>query len=389
MSIESSRVDLLVAAAEAVRDGRAATRGDIGELFKLRSTSVSELVGHLLTRDVIRESKVRNRSQGRPAAVLIFNQRRLGAIFITVIDKKLVAYAVDMGFMVLAQASIDPEAAAGNVELAEHLVELVHKIRSLCPDDIEICAIVCAMSGLLDVASSTWCLATRWPNMRNLNLAGCLSGFGYPVYLMRNVDAELEGFRASNPEFGVEATLLLHWGHGIGAAFASREGVVNRDKGRFCEIGHWELGNNFGRLCRCGNNDCLETVAALWALGPELAERFPDLPQDEREIAAHLGRADVEASLPMKTALAEVLRLTTNLCRLLFPDRIVLTGPFVQNPRVFSKFVQALDGAPMLSSLDQIRVSVIGSGQKYEIAGALLKPFADGMRRLIQRSSES
>ena len=165
--------------------------------------------------------------------------------------------------------------------------------------------------------------------------------------------------------------------------------MVNRDKGRFCEIGHWELGNNAGRLCRCGNKDCLETVAALWALGPQLAERFPDLPQDEREIAAHLGRADVEASLPMKTALAEVLRLTTNLCRLLFPDRIVLTGPFVQNPRVFSKFVQALDGAPMLSSLDQIRVSVIGSGQKYEIAGALLKPFADGMRQLIQRSSES
>lgn len=383
--MESSHLDLLATVAEAVRDGRAATRGDVGDILRLRSTSVSELVGHLLARDIISENKVRTRSQGRPAAVLVFNQRRLGAIFITVIDRKLVAYAVDMGLKVLAQTSIIPDSAAGSSEMAAHLVELVGRIRALFPEDIEICAVVCSLSGLLDVASATWCLATRWPNMKNLDIASCLSEFGHPVYLIRNVDAELEGFRASGPELGNEALLLLHWGHGIGAAFASRQGVLNREKGRFCEIGHWELGNRMGRRCRCGNYDCLETVAALWALGPQLAESFPDLPQDEHEIAAHLGRADIEASQPMATALSEVLRLTANLCRLLFPDRIVFTGPFVQNPRIFSKFVKALEGAPVLNSLDQIRLSVIDSGQKYEIAGALRQPFSNALRELIQR----
>ncbi|MFV0335228.1 MAG: ROK family protein [Tropicimonas sp.] len=384
--MDASRAELLVTAAQAVRDGRAATRGDIGEILKLRSTSVSEIVGHLLKRDIIRESRVRNRGQGRPAAVLVFNPRRLGAIFITVTDQKLVAHAVDMNLMVLAQSTITPDPAAGNAAIAGHLADLVRDIERLFPDDIEIAAVVCSLSGLLDVPSATWCVSTRWPNLRNLDIAASLSGFGYRVFVMRNVDAELEGFRAGSREREDEATLLLHWGHGIGAAFASAHGVVNRDKGRFCEIGHWGLGNNQGRLCRCGNHDCLETVAALWALGPQLAEHFPDLPQDEKEIAAHLGRADIEASLPMRTALTEVLRLTTNLCRLLFPDRIVLTGPFVQSPRIFSRFVQALEDAPILSSLDQIRVSVISSGHKYEISGALREPFADALHELILRS---
>ena len=385
MTMDSSRIDLLVSVAESVRDGQAATRGDIGDLFKLRSTSVSEIVAQLLTCNLVAESKARSRAQGRPAAVLVFNQRRLGAIFISVIDNKLVGYVLDMGLMVLSQASITPDPSDGNAEIAAHLVELARRVGELAPDDIEICAVVCALSGLLDVSSSTWCFATRWPKLRNLNVAASLAGAGHRVYLIRNVDAELEGFRASSQTFGNEATLLLHWGHGIGAAFASRHGVVNRDKGRFCEIGHWGLGNNRGRRCRCGNDDCLETVAALWALGPQLIQSFPDLPQDEREVAAHLGRADVEGSALMQEALAEVLRLTANLCRLLFPDRIVLTGPFVQNPRIFSRFVQVLDNAPMLSSLDQIRISIVSSGQDYEIAGAVRQPFAEALRELVMR----
>ncbi|MFV0334921.1 MAG: AAA family ATPase [Tropicimonas sp.] len=47
---------------------------------------------------------------------------------------------------------------------------------------------------------------------------------------------------------------------------------------------------------------------------------------------------------------------------------------------------QALEDAPILSSLDQIRISVISSGHKYEIIGAAREPFADALRELILRS---
>ena len=184
---------------------------------------------------------------------------------------------------------------------------------------------------------------------------------------------------------GAESMLLLHWGHGIGAAFSTGGEVVNRHRGRFCEIGHWGLGNGQGRRCRCGNADCLETVAALWALRPALAETMPGLPLGESELAGSLRTLDLERVPVLVTALAEVLRLTANLCRLFFPDRIVLTGPFVQNPEIFSRFVQTLAHAPLLRSLDKVSVAASTGGLEFEIAGALRDPFGIALRNLIRR----
>jgi hypothetical protein len=95
--------------------------------------------------------------------------------------------------------------------------------------------------------------------------------------------------------------------------------------------------------------------AALWSIRPALLAEFPDLPFSETAIAAHFARVDLRLSPVVQGALSEVLRLTANLCRLLFPDRVILTGPFVQNPEIFSRFVETVDKAPMLRSLDKVR----------------------------------
>lgn len=87
----------------------------------------------------------------------------------------------------------------------------------------------------------------------------------------------------------------------------------------------------------------------------------------------------------VQMALSEVLRLTANLCRLLFPERVVLTGPFVQTPEVFSRFVQTLELAPMLRSLDKIQVSVSSGTQSLGLAGALNLPFAAAVRQVLDR----
>ena len=206
---------------------------------------------------------------------------------------------------------------------------------------------------------------------------------------MRNLDAELAGIRLQENHPTDTSVLLLHWGHGIGAAYCTDDIIVNRHRGRFCEIGHWGLGTTLGRRCTCGNTDCLETVAALWALGPALREKFPDLPMHESGLAAHAHRIDLLDSPAMEAALQQVLRLTTNLCRLLFPDRIILTGPFVQNPDIFSRFAHTLKRAPLLQSLDKVRVSVKDIGMDLEVAGALHDPFNAALRFLVAEGTET
>ncbi|MFV0384489.1 ROK family protein, partial [Paracoccus sp. (in: a-proteobacteria)] len=210
----------------------------------------------------------------------------------------------------------------------------------------------------------------------NLPVTDAFAHLPWPVTLVRNLDAELAGIRMAQDYPAQESILLLHWGHGIGASLYTDGAVINRERGRFCEIGHWGLGNSKGRPCTCGNRDCLETVAALWALGPQLRAAFPDLPLDESSLAPELGRIDLMSVGAMQEALSQMLRLTANLCRLFFPDRVILTGPFVQNPLIFRQFVDAISSAPLVRSLDIVRVSVNEIGQRDEILGALSQPFA-------------
>lgn len=385
--MDTSRTDDLIAIAALVRSGKATNRGDISRQLGLRSTSVSDLVGQLIAHDLLHENPARSRGKGRPAAALSFNPLRLGAVFVTVTDQTLVASAVDLDLRVLGQRTAAPPQGSDNAAIADCLHRLVQETAAILAPQVEFCAVVCSMSGLLDVGRKIWCVSARWPALRNLDLGAALAGFGRPVWLIRNLDAELAGLRLHENHRPEEAALLLHWGHGIGAAYASDGVVVNRSRGRFCEIGHWGLGNGRGLRCNCGNTDCLETVAGLWSIRPALAQEFTGLPVSESGIAAHLARMDLRASPVVQGALSEMLRLTANLCRLLFPDRVILTGPFVQNPEVFSRFVQTLEAAPMLRSLDKVRVSVSDSNQTSEMApeltGALAEPFAAALRQVL------
>ncbi|WP_282609517.1 ROK family protein [Pelagibius sp. Alg239-R121] len=386
--MEFNRTEDLVAIADLVRDGRASTRGNIGELLSMRSTSVSELVGELVAKDLLRESTIKPQGRGRPAASLSYNHQRFGAVFISVVDRTLVAKAVDLAHRVVAESSVTPPCDAGNEAMADLMRRLVADITTKFPTGIEVCAIVCSLSGLLDVARSTWCFSSRWPELRNFDVAAALADANCAVSLIRNLDAELAGIRLHEGHPPSETALLLHWGYGIGAAYSADGEIVNRSRGRFCEIGHWSLGDAVGRHCTCGNTDCLETVAALWALGPELRQTFPGLPLDESGLAGQLRQLDLLESPAMSEALKQMLRLTTNLCRLLFPDRIILTGPFVQNPEIFSRFVMTLEQAPLLKSLDKVRVSVNETGMGFEIASALRDPFAAAVRDLASRKSD-
>ena len=385
--MSAPRTDDLLTVSHLVRDGHARTRGEIGKSLSLRSSTVSELVGELVERDLLRESATPPRGRGRPATSLSYNHQRLGSVLVSVIDRTLVAEVVDLAGRVLAQRTVSPPAEADNATMGECIRRLVDDALTDSPSGIEICTVVFALSGLLDRTRSLWCFTSRWPRLRDLDLPATLPSREREVEIVRNLDAELAGIRLHERHPPEESALLLHWGQGIGAAFSVDDVIVNRNRGRFCEIGHWGLGDALGRVCTCGSTDCLETVAALWALGPRLREHFPDLPLEESALGEHMRRIDPLRSTAMSEALAQVLRLTTNLCRLLFPDRVVLSGPFVQNPEVFGRFVQALERAPLLKSLDRIRVSANEMDRRFEITGALHEPFEAALRRLLETGS--
>ena len=367
-----------------VRTGRASTRGEIVAHLNLRSTSVSDFVGELVAKDLLRESIVKRQGRGRPAASLVYNWQRFGAIFIQVTSRSITARAIDMAGRIVAERRAEPPHATGNAEMAETLLSLARAVEAEFPAGVEVAAVICSLSGLLDAPRRRWCFTSRWPEIRNLDIEAALAPLGHTVTLVRNLDAELTGRLAeAGPQGADESVLLLHWGYGIGAAYYTEGAIVNRTQGRFCEIGHWRLGNAKGATCTCGNTDCLETAAALWSLGPKLRMAFPDVPIEEAELGPVARHLDLLAVPDMASATNEVVRLTANLSRLLFPDRIILTGPFVHNPAIFARFAEELERAPVLRALDRITVGAGDAVERHEMQGALSGVFETARAALL------
>ena len=186
-------------------------------------------------------------------------------------------------------------------------------------------------------------MASRWPRMRGLDIGAILAPIAGPVEICRNLDAELRARAAREPEQFAGGTLLLHWGWGIGLAYAV-DGRPFAPAGSFGEIGHWRLAALGERRCGCGNTACLETGAALWSLLPALRRRWPDLDEDEARLARQLSGRDLLSLPEIDTASRLLARALANACRIFFPARIAVSGPFVANPQLWAAFRRAAPG---------------------------------------------
>lgn len=367
-----------------VLNGQAHARADIGRLLGLRSTTTSRVMAELVARRLVVEMPGEASGRGRPAAVLVANPRRLGASVIHVASRSLSGALVDLGGQLVAEHRIAVDAEADNATMAAAMVEIAEYLSAAMPRGMGHAGTAVSLSGLLDLSRGQWLMASRWPRMRGLDVAAALAPIAGPVTICRNLDAELRARAAREPEQFDGGTLLLHWGWGIGLAYAI-DGHPFAPAGSFGEIGHWRLAALGERRCGCGNSGCLETGAALWSLLPALRQRWPDLDEDEARLARQLPGRDLMSLAEVETAARLLARALGNACRIFFPARIAVSGPFAANPQLWARFDALLRAEGMLDGFAMPHLACVRASELYEIHGAaapLLSRAAEALLRL-------
>lgn len=352
-----------------VLDGQANSRAEISRRLGLRSTSTSRVVAELLEHRLLIETSGASTGRGRPASVLIANTRRIGASVIYVSSRSLAGALVDLsGHLVAERRRAMPE-QAGNAEIAAAMAALAEELLAAMPAGMSHAGTAISLSGLIDLRLGQWLLASRWPKLRGLDIRAVIEPIAGPVAICRNLDAELRAraIRAAGQFAG--GTMLLHWGWGIGLAYA-QDGEPYAPTGSFGEIGHWRLAALGETPCGCGNTGCLETGAALWALLPALRRHWPDLDEDETRLTGQLAALDL-LSLPQIEAAARLLaRSLANACRILFPARIAVSGPFVRNAQLWARLVTLFREEGTMDGFGMPELIGVESGHLYEIHGA-------------------
>lgn len=313
----------------AVLDGAATARPQLADHLGLRSTAVSHLVADLLARGLLLEASGPRAGRGRPAATLRANPAALGASVLSMASRTLSGTLVDAAGGVLHRVARPVEAEADNAAMARALAGLARQLRRAVPPGMRHAGTSVAVSGVVDARQGQWLVSSRWPRLGGLDLPAALRPAGAPVLVARQLEAELRARLQALPVRD-GGTLLLHWGWGIGLAYAL-DGRTFAADGPFGEIGHWRLEELAGRRCGCGHTGCLETGAALWSLLPGLRQTWPALPDDEATLGPQLRQHDLLAHPPAEAAARLMARTLANLCRLLFPQRLLVCGPLLEN----------------------------------------------------------
>lgn len=353
-----------------VAEGRAQSRPEIGRLSGLRSSTVSRAVGELLACRLLAETAGGGRGRGRPAGVLIANPRAIGCSVIHIISQSLAGALIDLKGDVILRTTRPVPRDADNAAMGEAMRELAATLRGAMPHGMVHAGTAVSLSGLIDLPQSRWLMASRWPTMRDLDVEALLGPAAAPVRIGRNLDAELRARVAREPDRFASGTLLLHWGWGIGLAHAVDGEPLSPAGGPFGEIGHWRFSVLEGRRCGCGNTACLETGAALWALLPVLRKLWPQLGEDEEGLADALADCDLLSVPDIEAAAVILARALANACRLLFPRRILVSGPLVANAALFARLDTLFRQEGAMAGFAMPALSVVRASAAMEIEGA-------------------
>jgi predicted NBD/HSP70 family sugar kinase len=367
----------------AVFRGHASSRKDLVRLLRLRSTTVSEMVGDLLGAKLVAETIDRRAGRGRPSLVLVGNPHRMAVLVFTVASQTMNATCLNLLGQAVAHDACELKPDCGNEAIGRSIEFLGKSACTQLSSNTKLVGTVFSLPGLVDAPVATWVFSSRWPTMDRLDMRRVMRGLQLPVIVCRNLDAELQA-RLDTDKRLSSRTMLFHWGYGIGAALASDGKVILSGTGGFGEVGHWRWANQ-GKECRCGRRGCLETTAALWALGPVLLGQAFDPSASEESIASTLREMELLESPAMVQALNNVVSTLANLCRVVFPKTVVISGPFVSNARFWNAFRQAFLDEGILTGLPSPELIPDGrsASGRLETIGAAGPLLMSGLEELI------
>jgi predicted NBD/HSP70 family sugar kinase/DNA-binding CsgD family transcriptional regulator len=129
------------------------------------------------------------------------------------------------------------------------------------------------------------------------------------------------------------------------------------------QLGHMSVGNQ-GVLCRCGNRDCLDTIASTSSMLETMSsvrgenitlQRFADL----------VNEGDVPALRILENAAEALGRAAAAAAIIMNPDRITLGGPFaVLGPSLLAPFMRSFTRAasPGTAEITAIALNRLGPG---------------------------
>jgi predicted NBD/HSP70 family sugar kinase len=349
--------------------GGPATQAELSRITGLSTATVSNIVKDMELRGLVettpttssgrRALSVRLTDSGHVAIGLDFGRRHLRVVVASVAYDIVAEEAIELPLGYAAEYALDEAAALVDKLLGANGV-----------DRGSVLGVGVGIPGPIDRRTETVLLGAILPEWVGVSRHTIEDRLGLPVTI--DNDANLGAFAEVvwGRHRGVKNLVFVKIGSGIGAGIVIHGMPYYGGFGITGEIGHAPV-NDGGRVCRCGNRGCLETVASTSMMIEELSRGLPT-PITTADIVRRGLQRDPATIRVLDDAGTAIGRSLATVANVISPEVIVIGGPLADLGDVVLDPIRRgilRNALPLLG--DAISLQMSDLGDRAEALGAV------------------
>jgi glucokinase-like ROK family protein len=245
-------------------DRTSISRAEIARVTSLTRTTVSDIVAGLLEEELVSEIGVGSSLGGKNPVLLGIVEDSRYLIGLDLARNQFRGAIVNLRGKIRETVTLSVNSKNGDEALALVYKILDRLVEAAC---LPMVGIGIGAPGLVNISEGTVINSVNL-DWVDLPLARLMEErYHLPVYVLNDSQAAAMGEYTYGKNHSSDSNLVvINARHGIGAGIIINGRLFQGDGGSAGEIGHVVVVPEGGKICRCGNRGCLETVASTQAL---------------------------------------------------------------------------------------------------------------------------
>ena len=242
------------------------SRAQIAKETKLTPPTVGSIVKELLEQELIKESQLGESQGGRKPTMLVLHTEAFHIIGVDVGPVDIQYIITNLAGEVVTESKVEIKESLTNERFLEILTDGIQQLIQQ-HSTLSYIGIGVAMHGIVNAEDGISLFAPNL-HLRNIPIKAHLEEhFDMDVKVENDAKAFALGEAWFSDDIAHTSMIAVNIGRGIGAGLVSEGKLFNGENGIAGEIGHMMIERN-GKICSCGNEGCLQTIAS----GPAIAE---------------------------------------------------------------------------------------------------------------------
>ncbi len=356
---------------ELLRDGTPRTRAQLADASGLARSTIAARIDVLMRLGLVAPYGGGVSTGGRPPSLLAMNPRARVVAGVDIGASHATAGLADLAGTVLAERRADLDVATGPDRVlgwAEKVIGelLADQKRSVA----ELSAIGIGLPGPVEHSTGRAINPPIMPGWDRYDVpAHVQRAFAVPVLIDNDVNIMALGEQHAHlPD--VHDLVFIKVSTGIGAGLISGGELQRGAQGTAGDLGHVRVVRADGVICRCGNEGCLEAIAA----GPALARALRDAgveAENVQDVVDLVRRGDPVASQVVRQAGRDLGEVVATLVNVINPSAIVIGGAMADaGESLIAGIREVVYQRSLPLATEHLRIMTSQAGERAGVIGA-------------------